>query len=150
MTTYVCPEKGVEKPCRRSANRVVDNDLDRVFDGLRNMIRNVDPYQSGYLTKLAQTLGEVVERLGSCQKAADLESKYVVQVLEQDAIYDGEPQFAVDLGMLMYMLNYHSLGGTQQDLEEVRQNPAEFGVVDAARLKRYTTTLALYVKPHED
>jgi hypothetical protein len=62
-------------------------------------------------------------------------SKTCVDIVEQHAIFDGEPAFSLPLAAVINLLNWHSDGGTPNDFAEAAkymQNP-----------KRYKVTLRL-------
>lgn len=42
--------------------------------------------------------------------------KVIHAVLEQNAIYDGKPDF-IDVGLLIYTLNHRAFGGTEEEFE---------------------------------
>lgn len=62
----------------------------------------------------------------------------LIEIVQQDAIYDGEPQL-MPLGALVNLLNYHASGGTPKDLDEAKSS-GEF-----KSPKRYRVQLHLYV-----
>lgn len=66
-------------------------------------------------------------------------SKELIHIMEQDAVFDGAPDF-MPLGAVINLLNYKSYGGTQKDLEEAKS----LGEMDNP--KRYRVQLHLYIE----
>jgi len=68
--------------------------------------------------------------------------KRIYSVTEQDAIFDGEPDF-MPQGAVMNLLNYNSAGGTAEDYEEVICCPDDYGMENP---KRYRVTMVIHVQ----
>jgi hypothetical protein len=66
-------------------------------------------------------------------------SKKLIEIMEQDAVFDGKPDF-MPLGAVVNLLNYNSYGGTPSDLQEA---------IDTQEMdnpKRYRVQIHVYVE----
>ena len=68
----------------------------------------------------------------------DMSEKICVDIVEQTAIFDGRPEFSLPLCAVINLLNFHSFGGTPNDMKEVLQDKS---IKDP---KRYKVTLSLH------
>ncbi|MCG7945816.1 MAG: hypothetical protein N0C84_05660 [Candidatus Thiodiazotropha taylori] len=65
--------------------------------------------------------------------------KKLVEIAEQNAIFDGKPDF-MPMGAVISLLNYNAYGGTRADLREA----IEYEEMDNP--KRYRVQLHLYIE----
>lgn len=75
------------------------------------------------------------------------DAKFIEHVMQQDAIFDGRPEF-VDVSLVMNVLNHNSFGGTKKDLLEMRASPQDFPARHG--LKRYKVTICVYAEPYNE
>ena len=69
--------------------------------------------------------------------------KVLVDIIEQTAIFDGLPDFSLPLAAVINLLNFHSFGGTPNDMKNAMSDK---NIVDP---KRYKITLTLEYKELE-
>ena len=68
----------------------------------------------------------------------DMSEKVCIEIVEQTAIFDGRPEFSLPLAAVVNLLNFHSFGGTTNDLKEALADKS----IDNP--KRYRVSLHLY------
>ena len=61
-----------------------------------------------------------------------------VDIVEQTAIFDGRPEFSLPLAAVVNLLNFHSFGGTPNDMKKVLADKS------ICNPKKYRVSLHLY------
>jgi len=69
--------------------------------------------------------------------------KQIVDIIEQNAVYDGKYNFP-PTSMLITLLNHYCYGGTKADMEEGKQSGELLNPV------RYKTRIIIEVEQYED
>jgi hypothetical protein len=63
--------------------------------------------------------------------------KICVDIVEQNAVFNGKPEFSLPLAAAINLLNFHGFGGTPKDMQKAIEDPC----VSDPRLYRVTLRL---------